>query len=231
MSWILFQFDKDDRQQPLIHTCPSLSLLESLPNVFQRHLRPSPDSLSPSSHSPAASLSSVVPSRPSAGPPYLPTGSPRSVSIHQQLCSSSGSSFLPQSRVSCPCDPLTDLPLALLLNSYFTALVLCPLCGTNIGATILLVEILRDPNFHRAPHVVADPRILTGAIFSTAMASNLGAFSWTFSSSLAGLLWVSILRQKGIVVKGTEFAKWNCLFLPVLSTVASGVVLFQCYYF
>lgn len=116
-------------------------------------------------------------------------------------------------------------------DSYFIALVLCPLCGTNIGATILLVEILRDSAFHSAPHVLADPRILKGAIFSTALASNLGAFSWTFSSSLAGLLWVSILRQKGIKVKGVEFAGWNLLFLPVLSTVASGVVLLECYHF
>ncbi|ORY64732.1 hypothetical protein BCR35DRAFT_295125 [Leucosporidium creatinivorum] len=114
---------------------------------------------------------------------------------------------------------------------YFIALVLCPLCGTNIGATILLVEILRDSAFQTAPHVLADPRILKGAIFSTALASNLGAFSWTFSSSLAGLLWVSILRQKGIFVKEREFAGWNLLFLPVLSTVASGIVLMECYYF
>ncbi|SCZ87544.1 BZ3500_MvSof-1268-A1-R1_Chr2-2g05010 [Microbotryum saponariae] len=114
---------------------------------------------------------------------------------------------------------------------YFIALVLCPLCGTNIGATILLVEILRDPNFSNAPHIVAGPKILTGAIFSAALASNLGAFSWTFSSSLAGLLWVSILKQKGIHVRAREFAAWNCLFLPVLSTVASAVVLLEVEYF
>ncbi|SCV70380.1 BQ2448_1774 [Microbotryum intermedium] len=114
---------------------------------------------------------------------------------------------------------------------YFIALALCPLCGTNIGATILLVEILRDPNFSQAPHALANPKILTGAIFSTAMASNLGAFSWTFSSSLAGLLWVSILRQKGIHVEAREFAAWNCLFLPVLSTVASAIVLLEVEYF
>ncbi|KAI5481856.1 hypothetical protein MNV49_000133 [Pseudohyphozyma bogoriensis] len=120
---------------------------------------------------------------------------------------------------------------AVFFIGYFGALVLCPLCGTNIGATILLVEIIRDDNFTNAPHVVANPRILTGAIFSTALASNLGAFSWTFSSSLAGLLWVSILRQKGINVKGREFAKWNALFLPLLSTAASAFVLLECYYF
>lgn len=112
---------------------------------------------------------------------------------------------------------------AVFFLGYFVAFVLCPLAGTNIGATILVVEILRDANFASAPHVLADPRIMQGAIFSTALASNLGAVGWTFSSSLAGLLWVTILRQKGIRVTGREFAAWNMWFLPVLSTVASAI--------
>ena len=85
-------------------------------------------------------------------------------------------------------------------NSYFTCLVLCPVCGTNIGGTILAVEIIRSPTFANSARVVADPRILSGAIYSLAMASNIGALSWTISSSLAGLLWVRILQQKGIKV-------------------------------
>ena len=63
------------------------------------------------------------------------------------------------------------------------------------------------------------------------MASNVGAISWTFSASLAGLLWESILRQKGIRVGAREFAAWNIWFLPVLSTVASAVVLLEVCYF
>lgn len=55
--------------------------------------------------------------------------------------------------------------------------------------------------------------------------------SWTFSSSLAGLLWVSILKQKGIHVSGKEFAGWNLAFLPILSTVSSGIILLETYYF
>ena len=63
------------------------------------------------------------------------------------------------------------------------------------------------------------------------MASNVGAISWTFSASLAGLLWESILRQKGIRVGAREFAAWTIWFLPVLSTVASAVVLLEVCYF
>lgn len=111
------------------------------------------------------------------------------------------------------------------------AFVLCPLVGTNIGATILFVEILRSPSFTQAPHVVADPLILRGAIYSLALSSNLGAFSWTISASLAGLLWTTILRQKGIKVSQKSFAAFNVPVLLILQTVASAVVLLECYYF
>lgn len=42
--------------------------------------------------------------------------------------------------------------------------LLCPVCGTNIGATILFVEILEDTTFSTSARVLADPRILKAAI-------------------------------------------------------------------
>ncbi|GAA5860932.1 hypothetical protein JCM3774_003192 [Rhodotorula dairenensis] len=113
---------------------------------------------------------------------------------------------------------------------YFTALVLCPVCGTNIGGTILAVEIIRSPTFANSARAAADPRILSGAIYSLAMASNIGALSWTISSSLAGLLWVRILQQKGIRVTQVEFARWMVPLMLVLSTVASAIVLVEINY-
>ncbi|KPV74497.1 uncharacterized protein RHOBADRAFT_44986 [Rhodotorula graminis WP1] len=114
---------------------------------------------------------------------------------------------------------------------YITALFLCPLCGTNIGGTILAVEILRSPTFSSSARVVADPRILQGAIYSLALASNVGALSWTVSSSLAGLLWVRILAQKGIRVTQREFALWlGGGMLVLLEGVACAVVLLEVYY-
>ncbi|GJN90034.1 hypothetical protein Rhopal_003031-T1 [Rhodotorula paludigena] len=114
---------------------------------------------------------------------------------------------------------------------YVTAIFLCPLCGTNIGGTILAVEILRSPSFALAPHVAADARILTGARYALALASNVGALSWSVSSSLAGLLWVRILEQKGIRVGKREFATWfGAGMLVVLQTVACAVVLVEVYY-
>jgi hypothetical protein len=66
--------------------------------------------------------------------------------------------------------------------------ILCNIAGTNIGATILLTKIVRaaglPPNTTRAAGV------------ALAVASNIGAVSFTFSASLAGLLWKTILKQK-----------------------------------
>ena len=88
-------------------------------------------------------------------------------------------------------------------------------------------RLFRSPTFANSARVVADPRILSGAIYSLAMASNIGALSWTISSSLAGLLWVRILQQKGIKVTQVEFARWMVPLMLVLSTVASAIVLVE----
>lgn len=58
---------------------------------------------------------------------------------------------------------------------------------------------MTDPNFMGAVHVRANPLILKGAIFSTAVSSNLGAMSWSFSSSLVSRInakrWRVLMNQ------------------------------------
>ncbi|TRM66936.1 hypothetical protein BD626DRAFT_484251 [Schizophyllum amplum] len=96
-------------------------------------------------------------------------------------------------------------------------IALCNCAGTNIGATILLVKVLRA-----APGVPSST-LRAGAI-ALAVASNIGAVGVTFCASLAGLLWVGILRQRGIVVRQRTFAYWNLLPLLVMAGVGLGVV-------
>lgn len=94
---------------------------------------------------------------------------------------------------------------------------MCNLAGTNIGATILLTKIVRAapglPN-HSA----------RAAAIALAVASNIGAVSFTFSASLAGLLWKTILEQKGIKVGQGTFAFWNMLPLAVMTAVGLAIV-------
>ena len=97
--------------------------------------------------------------------------------------------------------------------------ILCNISGTNIGATILLTEVVRAA----APSLSAST--IRAAAIALAVASNIGAVSFTFSASLAGLLWKGILDQKG--VKGMsqlEFAKWNVLPLIVMTVAGLSIV-------
>lgn len=104
--------------------------------------------------------------------------------------------------------------------------ILCNCSGTNIGATILLTKIVRQA-------IISTPADATdvnldafnrSAAIALAVASNIGAVSFTFSASLAGLLWTQILRQKGIVIKQKSFARWNLLPLTVMTSVGLAVV-------
>ncbi|KAK5083538.1 hypothetical protein LTR05_006041 [Lithohypha guttulata] len=114
---------------------------------------------------------------------------------------------------------------------FVSAAFLCPLAGTNIGATIILVEILRDPAFSESPVARAEPRIMLAAIYATALGSNLGAFSYTFAGSLAGLLWRALLADKDIRISQAKFAVVNFLPLVVQTTVACAIIYGQLYWF
>nr|GAT43342.1 predicted protein [Mycena chlorophos] len=92
-------------------------------------------------------------------------------------------------------------------------IVLCNLSGTNIGATILLTKVVRAAQLPSHTE--------RAAAIALAVASNIGAVSFTFSASLAGLLWQAILKQKGIIILQRKFAYWNAL--PVLAMGLAGL--------
>jgi Na+/H+ antiporter NhaD/arsenite permease-like protein len=94
--------------------------------------------------------------------------------------------------------------------------ILCNIAGTNIGATIFLTKIIHQAQLSAPAE--------KGAAIALAVASNIGAVSFTFSASLAGLLWKAILEQKGIKVKQWEFAMWNSFPLLVMTTVGLAIV-------
>ncbi|KAG8862603.1 hypothetical protein FRB96_001162 [Tulasnella sp. 330] len=91
------------------------------------------------------------------------------------------------------------------LGMYVLTVAGCNFMGTNIGATILLARVLQQWQVDAAP----TNRTMKAAVYALALGSNYGAFSATFSASLAGLLWRNILRQKGIHVHQREFARLN----------------------
>ena len=113
--------------------------------------------------------------------------------------------------------------------------MLAQFCGTNIGATILLARVLQlwaqsPPDTHTHTHSQSSAqaglnvRTRDGALYALALGSNFGAFTLTFSASLAGLLWRQILRQKGIHVRGRQFALVNAPISVVAMCVGCAVL-------
>ena len=106
--------------------------------------------------------------------------------------------------------------------------LLCNASGTNIGATILLTKIVNAAALTYAPPS-SGPEVnikafLRSAAIALAVASNIGAVSFTFSASMAGLLWRQILLQKGIYVRQKTFAWWNLAPVIVMTAVGLAVV-------
>ncbi|KAF8623757.1 hypothetical protein AX15_006200 [Amanita polypyramis BW_CC] len=102
--------------------------------------------------------------------------------------------------------------------------ILCNISGTNIGATILLTKVVRAAN------LPFDSTRAAGV--ALAVASNIGAVSFVFSASLAGLLWKDIIdgqirdrkdRKEKSITQWT-FAKWNTIPLLVMMGVGLAVV-------
>ena len=106
--------------------------------------------------------------------------------------------------------------------------LLCNASGTNIGATILLTKIVNTAaSSYVAPSSGPEVNIkafLRSAAIALAVASNIGAVSFTYSASLAGLLWRQILTQKKITVAQRTFAKWNLAPVLVMTVVGLAVV-------
>lgn len=116
----------------------------------------------------------------------------------------------------------------------FLGVVLCNIGGTNIGATILLTKAVRSPYFTEqiAQLSTSDQQLITKvAQYSIAFGSNVGALGGTFAASLAGLLWLSGLKQGGITVRARQFLVW-CMVVIVPSTVIGiAIIIAEVKYF
>ncbi|OLL26086.1 Arsenical pump membrane protein, partial [Neolecta irregularis DAH-3] len=100
--------------------------------------------------------------------------------------------------------------------------ILCNFCGTNIGTTVLMIQVIKHPIFISKSG--GSDAVVKGAGLAIAVASNIGAVSVTWSASLAGLLYRSLLRMKNVQVTNFEFAKWNIFPLFAMSVAGFGVI-------
>ncbi|KAF9124351.1 hypothetical protein BGW39_008290 [Mortierella sp. 14UC] len=105
----------------------------------------------------------------------------------------------------------------------FVSVLLCNIFN-NVPMTILVARILQHPNFVNSP--LATPEVIKGCLFALIVGSNLGACT-TLISSLAGLMWDSVLRSKGSGVGFWNFFRWNMGVMPMVILVSLTVVVIE----
>ncbi|KAG0308064.1 hypothetical protein BGZ98_009119, partial [Dissophora globulifera] len=105
----------------------------------------------------------------------------------------------------------------------FISVLLCNIFN-NVPMTILVARILQHPNFVNSPQ--ATPEVVKGCLFALIVGSNLGACT-TLISSLAGLMWDSVLRSKSSEVGFLNFFRWNMGVMPMVIFVALSVVVIE----
>ncbi|KAI8601695.1 arsenical pump membrane protein-domain-containing protein [Dissophora ornata] len=105
----------------------------------------------------------------------------------------------------------------------FVSVLLCNIFN-NVPMTILVARILQHPNFVNSP--LATPEVVKGCLFALVVGSNLGACT-TLISSLAGLMWDSVLRSKNSGVGFWNFFKWNMGVMPMVIFTALSVVVVE----
>ncbi|KAI1326535.1 hypothetical protein F5Y16DRAFT_400232 [Xylariaceae sp. FL0255] len=114
----------------------------------------------------------------------------------------------------------------------FLSVILCNFCGTNISATILLTRVIQSwLQIHMDNGIMVDNKTRVGTIYAMALGVNYGAYSITFSASLAGLLWRDILSRKHIRVTALEFARVNLPIISFAMTVGSAILVGEVYLF
>ncbi|KAF9102991.1 hypothetical protein BGX27_010785 [Mortierella sp. AM989] len=105
----------------------------------------------------------------------------------------------------------------------FISVLLCNIFN-NVPMTILVARVLQHPNFLSSP--LATPEVQKGCLFALVVGSNLGACT-TLISSLAGLMWDSVLRSKNSGVGFWTFFKWNMGVMPMVIFVSLSVVVIE----
>jgi len=95
--------------------------------------------------------------------------------------------------------------------------VLCSLID-NQPASILLTQVLIAPSFSRLPTMVR-----TSGMFGVLEGANIGG-CWSIMGALAGIMWSTLLRNKGIYIGYLQFLKIGLRVMPLVTGVVALLI-------
>lgn len=89
----------------------------------------------------------------------------------------------------------------------------------NQPMTILFTRVIQ----HSAFNSLVSPTVVKASMFALIMGSNLGA-NFTLIGALAGIMWSTISKEKGINITYKSFAKTGFKIMPIVVTLASLIL-------
>jgi len=109
---------------------------------------------------------------------------------------------------------------ALGVSTFFMttiSFVLCTLID-NQPASILLTQVLLSPSFDNLPSMVR-----TSGMLGVLEGANVGG-CWSLMGALAGIMWSTLLRNKGITISYLQFMKVGLRVMPLVTFMVALII-------
>jgi len=113
---------------------------------------------------------------------------------------------------------------AIAISTFLMTIISIVLCMfiSNQPASILLAQVLISPAFVKLPTYVR-----VGGMLGVLEGANVGG-CWSLMGALAGILWATILRTKGIKIGYLHFMKQGLKVMPFISFVVAFIIWLEC---
>jgi len=112
---------------------------------------------------------------------------------------------------------------AIFVATFLMATISFVLCNliNNQPASIILAYVIINPLFASLP-----PKVMSAGMFGVIEGANVGA-NWTIIGALCGILWSTILRNKGIVIEYLAFAKNGLIVMPWVTASVAFIIFLE----
>jgi len=119
--------------------------------------------------------------------------------------------------------PAEESTRAIFIATFLMATVSFVLCNliNNQPASILLAHVIVAPLFGSLP-----AKVQSAGMFGVIEGANVGA-NWTIIGALAGILWSTILRNKGIVIEYLGFLKNGLMVMPLVTASVALIIFLE----
>jgi len=116
-----------------------------------------------------------------------------------------------------------DSAHAIAISTFLMATISFCLCTLidNQPASILLTQVLVDPAFDALPKMVR-----TSGMLGVLEGANVGG-CWSLMGALAGIMWSTLLRNKGITIGYLQFMRVALKVMPIVTFMVALIIFIE----